>query len=91
MTRYFAILAALWPFIGGPSLADDGQGHLIPRGSFKDAPPPARTIIRDIYQHRDAVTASNACSWNEDTEPLDCEYAVKPQRAPGGRKQPGAR
>ena len=87
--RYFAILAALWPILGGPALADDGNGRLAPRGSFKDAPAPIR--VRDTYQHRDAQTANSACSWNEDREPLDCDHAVKPRRAPGDRKPSGAR
>ncbi len=87
--RYFAILAALWPVLGSPALADDGRGYLAPRGSLKDPPAPIR--IRDTYQHRVAQPANTSCSWNEDREPLDCDYAVKPRRAPGERKPSGAR
>lgn len=81
-TTAFAIILGLF---GAPALAADTQGHLVPRASLKDAPTRAVQI-----RHRDARFGwRHYCDWNDGIEPIICETAAKPPRAPGGSIHPG--
>mgnify|MGYP001054457870 CR=1 FL=1 len=85
-TTAFTIILGLY---GAPALAADTHGHLVPAGSLKDAP---RSI--DSYRHHLALPMWRGyCPYNDRVDPVICETAAKPPRAPGGgaSKAPGAR